>query len=84
MGSSIIIRNLDADLESRLRLRVKASGQTIEAEAVEILRQALSEPIIRVNSRDLGQSIHERFAALGGLEIHQPRLAATSPPELFE
>jgi plasmid stability protein len=84
MSSSIVIRNLDADVESRIRLRAKVSGRTIEAEAMEILRQALSEPIVRVNSRDLGQSIHARFAALGGLEMHQPRLVATRPSELFE
>lgn len=84
MGSSMIIRNLDADLEGRLRLRDKASGRTMEAEAMEILQQALSEPKIRVNSRDLGQSIHARFSALGGLETHQPRLVAISPPKLFE
>lgn len=84
MSSSIVIRNLEADVESRLRLRASVSGRTIEAEAMEILRQALSEPIIRGNSSDLGQSIHARFAALGGLEMHQPRLVATRPSELFE
>lgn len=84
MGSSIIIRNLNADLESRLWLRAKASSRTIEAEAEEILRQALSEPNIRVNSRDLGQSIHARFSAVGGVEMQQPRSAATSPIRLLE
>ena len=59
----MIIRSLDADLESCLRVREKASGRTIGAEAEEILRKALSEPIIRVNSLDPGQSIHARFVA---------------------
>jgi plasmid stability protein len=84
LGSSIIIRNLDADLECRLWVRAKASSRTIEAEAQEILRQALSEPNIHVNSRDLGQSIHAHFTAVGGVEMQQSKSTSRSPTKLFE
>lgn len=84
MGRNIVIRNLDADLENWLRARSKANGRSMEAEAVEILRYALTEPIVRVKSRDLGQSIHARFAELGGLEMQHSRSSATSPTKLLE
>ena len=54
MDRSIVIRNVDVDLERCLRLRAKANGRTIEVEAEEILRQALSEPLIRSNPLGLG------------------------------
>jgi antitoxin FitA len=75
---------LEADLESRLRVMAMASGRTIEAEAEDILRQALSEPTNRATSRDLGQLIHARFAAIGGIEMPQPRSSSRSPTRLFE
>ena len=84
MGRNIINRNLDADLERGLRLRAKASGRAIEVEAEEILRQGLSEPFIRSNSRDLGKSIHSRFAAIGGTEMEQPTSTARGQTKLFE
>lgn len=84
MGRSIVIRNLDVDLERGLRLRAKANGRTIEGEAEEILRQALSEPLINGNLLDLGKSIHARFAAIGGTVMEQPISAARGQTKLFE
>lgn len=75
---SITIRNLEADLNRRLRVRAQNHGRTIEDEAKEILRQALAEPVNKVNLRDLGQSIHARFAAVGGLDMQLSRSIAAS------
>jgi plasmid stability protein len=61
--ASITIRNLDDDLKRRLRVRAAENGRSMEEEAREILRQALGQPSAPVN---LGQSIHARFAGLGG------------------
>ena len=64
--ASITIRNLDDDLKRRLRVRAAEHGCSMEAEVREILRQAvghLSAP------RNLGQSIHARFAAIGGVDL---------------
>ena len=63
--ASITIRNLDDDLKRRLRVRAAENGRSMEAEVREILRHAVSPPSARQN---LGQSIHARFAALGGIE----------------
>lgn len=69
--ASITIRNLDDDLKRRLRVRAAKNGRSMEAEAREILRVALASPDAPIN---LGQSIHTRFASLGGVEIdHKER-----------
>ena len=64
--ASITIRNLDDDMKRRLRVRAAKNGRSMEAEAREILLVALASPGAPVN---LGQSIHARFAALGGVEV---------------
>ena len=69
--ASITIRNLDDDLKRRLRVRAAENGRSMEEEVREILRHAVSPPSAPQN---LGQSIHARFAALGGIEFAaQPR-----------
>lgn len=62
--TSITIRNLDDDLKRRLRVRAAEKGRSMEEEADEILRQALGSSSAPGN---LGQSIHARFAAIGGV-----------------
>lgn len=62
--ASITIRNLDDDLKRRLRVRAAEKGRSMEEEAREILRQALSPSSAPGN---LGQSIQSRFAAIGGV-----------------
>ena len=64
--ASITIRNLDDDLKRRLRVRAAEKGRSMEEEAREILRQVVTRP---TPLRDLGQSIHDRFAALGGVDL---------------
>ena len=64
--ASITIRNLDDDLKRRLRVQAAENGRSMEEEVREILRQALGMPSPLQN---LGQSIHARFAALGGVEL---------------
>lgn len=61
------IRNIDESLKSRLRVRAARHGKSMEEEARDILRTALSsEP---PGASDLGAAIHARFAALGGVEL---------------
>jgi antitoxin FitA len=83
MGS-ITISKLDDDLESRLRLRAARHGRTTEDEVRDILQEALSGPVNKPNYRDLGERIHARFAAVGGLELQQSRSSATSAAKLFK
>lgn len=64
--ASITIRNLDDTLKRSLRIRAAEHGRSMEEEAREIIRQAVGQP---ESQKNLGQAIHERFAALGGVEL---------------
>ena len=80
MGS-ITIRNLDDDVKRRLRVRAAEHGRSMEEEAREILRQVVTRPI---PLRDLGQSIHSRFAEVGGIDLPQPKRSEMRPTPNFE
>ena len=45
MPSSLLVRNLDANLVQRLKRRASRNGRSAEAEHREILRQALSAEV---------------------------------------
>lgn len=78
--ASITIRNLDEALKRSLRIRAAEHGRSMEEEARDILRQAMSRPAPATN---LGEAIHRRFAALGGVELDlPPREAMPAPPRL--
>ena len=78
--ASITIRNLDEALKRNLRIRAAEHGRSMEEEARDILRQAMSRP---APAADLGQAIHRRFAALGGVDLDlPPREAMPAPPRL--
>ncbi|MDE4916245.1 plasmid stabilization protein [Methylobacterium sp. 092160098-2] len=72
------IRNIDETIKARLRLRAAMHGRSMEDEARDILRSALSTELPQPHS--LGQSIHDRFAALGGVDLLDlPREPAREP-----
>ena len=78
MGS-ITIRNLDERTKARLRLRAARHGRSMEEEARTLLRSALGQDAAR--NRRLGDSIHARFQALGGVELELPsREGIREPP----
>jgi plasmid stability protein len=54
----------------------------MEEEARDILRSALSTEPVR--PRDLGSAIHERFAALGGVDLPETRREPSRAPPDFE
>jgi len=80
MGS-ITIRNLDDDVKRRLRVRAAEHGRSMEEEAREILRQVVTRP---TPLRDLGRSIHERFAEVGGIDLPQPKRSEMRTTPNFE
>lgn len=72
------IRNIDDAIKARLRLRAAMHGRSMEDEARDILRSALSTELPQ--PRSLAQSIHDRFAALGGVDLPDvPREKAREP-----
>ena len=72
------IRNIDDAIKKRLRVRAAGNGRSMEDEARDILRSALSTDDPR--PRNLGQAIHERFGPLGGVDLpDMPREAIREP-----
>lgn len=78
--STLTVRNLDKDLKARLRVRAAQHGRSMEAEAREILREALTSR----QARDLGARIHERLAGLGLDELEIPSRTETARAADFD
>ena len=79
--ASITIRNLDDDVKRRLRVRAAEHGRSMEEEARDILRQVVGQPSA---PRNLGQAIHARFAAVGGIDLPRPQRGPMRPIPDFE
>ena len=74
--ASITVRNLDAELQQRLQHRAARHGRSPEEEVCNILRAVLGpEAALEQETTlatGLGTAIHERFKALGGVELELP------------
>jgi antitoxin FitA len=68
--ASITIRQLEENTKRKLRMRAARHGRSMEQEAREILKSALSQP--EEQSRDLVDTIRRRFAKYGGVELNIP------------
>jgi len=79
--ASITIRNLDDGLKKRLRVRAAERGHSMEEEVRDILRQAVGGPVAPVN---LGEVIHRRFTALGGVDLDLPPRESMPEPPRFD
>ncbi len=65
--ASMTIRDIDEKLKSRLRIQAARHGRSMEDEARDILRSALSrEP---TQSHGLFEAIRARVESLGGVEL---------------
>ena len=69
--ATLTIRQLDEKTKTRLRVRAAHHGRSMEEEAREILRSALtaSSP----GKGNLAEAIRRRFAVFGGLEFELPQ-----------
>jgi plasmid stability protein len=77
--ATLTIRNLDAALKERLRVRAAQHGHSMEAEVRNILQHTLNEP--ERPAVNLYQRIRNRFAPLGGVDLElPPRELAGKPP----
>jgi plasmid stability protein len=67
--ASITIRRLPENTKRRLRIRAARNGHSMEQEAREILKSALSTAETTIN---LGEEIRKIFAPLGGVDLKIP------------
>jgi plasmid stability protein len=69
--ATVTIRRLDEKTKTRLRVRAAHHGRSMEEEAREILRSALtaSSP----GKGNLAETVRRRFAAVGGFDFELPR-----------
>ena len=78
--ATLTIRNVDAAVKERLRLRAARHGRSMEAEARTILSEAVA------GDRDqpepnLAEAIRRRFTPLGGVDLElPPRESVDEPP----
>jgi plasmid stability protein len=80
--ASMTIRNLDEKLKARLRIQAAKHGRSMEDEARDILRSALSAASARAS---LVKSIRRRIEPLGGVELQiAPRESMREPLDLEE
>ncbi len=68
--ASITIRDLDERLKGRLRVQAAQHGRSMEEEARDILRAALS--LGRSRTESLVDSIRARIEPFGGVELEIP------------
>lgn len=78
--ATMTIRNIDDQLKARLRVQAAQHGRSMEDEARDILRAALSADLVRGAS--LIDAIRARVAPFGGVELERPtREPIRMPPE---
>jgi plasmid stability protein len=67
--AALSIRNLDAEVQQRLKVRAAQHGRSMEAEARAILTEAVREP---ADAAGLFTALPDRFGALGGVDLKLP------------
>jgi plasmid stability protein len=81
--ATLTIRQLDDKTKTRLRVRAAHHGRSMEEEAREILRSALT--VSSPPKANLAKTIRRRFGSFGGIELELPRRdAMRQGPEFAE
>jgi antitoxin FitA len=83
MGS-ITIRNLDDQLAQRLATRAADHGQTVEAEARDILQAVLGERGSTAEAANLYQAIRDIVEPIGGIDVLVPGRQSVREPPRFD
>lgn len=80
--TTMTIRNIDDQLKSRLRIQAAQHGRSMEEEARDILRTALS--LETAPAMSLVAAIRARIEPLGGIELELPNREAIRNPVEFD
>ena len=84
--ATLTIRNVDPEVQKRLRVRAAQNGRSMEAELRQIIKDAI-QPEDERNGADqsglsLAEAIRRRFEPFGGVELEpHPRTPVRPPPK---
>jgi antitoxin FitA len=81
--ATLTIRNVDAAVKERLRVRAARHGRSMEAEARTILSEAMASEHDEAEP-NLAQAIRRRFAPLGGIDLELPPREDVEDPPSFD
>jgi antitoxin FitA len=79
--AAMTIPDIDEQLETRLRIQAARHGRSMEEEARDILRAALSTD--SVQGKNMADSIRRRIEPLGGVELELPKREPIRAPSGF-
>ena len=81
--ATLTIRNVDPEVQKRLRVRAAQNGRSMEAELRQIIKDAVAggSETPKVN---LAEAIRRRFAPFGGVELELPPRETAREPPRFE
>jgi antitoxin FitA len=81
--ATLTIRNVDATVKERLRLRAARHGRSMEAEARTIISEAVAADRDQPEP-NLAEAIRRRFAPLGGVDLELPPREDVGEPPSFD
>lgn len=81
--TTLTVRNIDPDVQKRLRVRAAQNGRSMEAELRQIIKDAVG-PASEANEINLAEAIRRRFAKYGGVELKIPPREVGGPPPSFD
>lgn len=86
--ATLTIRNVDPQVQKRLRVRAAQNGRSMEAELRQILKDVVGTNAIaeKVDGEEvnLAEAIRRRFAPFGGVELEIPAREPAGPPPNFD
>jgi len=80
--ATLTIRNVDPDVQKRVRVRAAENGRSMEAELRQIIKDAVSVNTENVEEINLAEAIRRRFARYGGVELEIPPREPAGPPRV--
>jgi len=83
--TTLTIRNIDPEVQKRVRVRAAENGRSMEAELRQIIKDAVSVNTAKIEEVNLAEAIRQRFAKYGGVELEvPPREPAGQPRVKFD
>jgi len=80
--ATLTIRNVDPEVQKRVRVRAAENGRSMEAELRQIIKDAVSANTDKVDDVNLAEAIRRRFARYGGVELEIPLRDPAGPPRV--